>query len=164
MDLVVNEAVARGVVYWLRARCHGALTAALRRDVRIVKPAPTIVNGPLDFTVHSLQAEPETVAALAAIDWNRRFRRVCLDPVRGLGTLMSPSRLHEELSAMFGDIVEVAADTLSGTGRGIGSTRLRGGGDSPDTVMEPECVSHAGGRARAHRRAWREGEAKERGR
>ena len=80
MDLVVNRAVARGVVYWLRARCHGALTAALRRDVRIVKPAPTTVTGPLDFTVHDLQAEPETVAALAAIDWNRGFRRVCLDP------------------------------------------------------------------------------------
>jgi hypothetical protein len=164
MALVVHRAIARGDVYWLRARCHGALTAAVRRDVRIVKPAPTTVTGPLDFTVPNLQAEPETVAALAAIDWNRRFRRVCLDPERGLVTLMSPSRLHEELSAMLGDIVEVATDTLSGAERGIGSTRLRGGGDPPDTAVEPECAFHAGGRARAHSRAWREGEAKERGR
>ena len=80
MDLVVNRAVARGDLYWLRVRCHGALTAAVRRDVRIVKPAPTTVTDPLDFTVHNLQSEPETVAALAASDWNRRFRRVCLDP------------------------------------------------------------------------------------
>ena len=160
----MNRAVARGDVYWLRVRCHGALTAAVRRDVQIVKPAPTTVTGPLDFTVHNLQAEPETVAALAAIDWNRRLHRACLDPVRGLVTLISPARLHEELSAMFGDIVEVATDTLRGAGRGIGFTRLRGGGDLPDPAMEPECAFHAGGRARAHSRAWREGEAKKRGR
>ena len=162
----VYRAVTRGDVYWFRVRCHGARTAAVRRDVRIVKPAPTTVTGPLDFTVHTLQAEPEpeTVAALAAIDWNRRFRHVCLDPVRGLVTLMSPSRLHEELSTIFCDIVEVAADILSGAGRGIGSPRLRGGGDPPDTAMEPECALYAGGRARAHSRAWHEREAKERGR
>ena len=129
-----------------------------------MKPAPTTVTGPLDFTVHNLQAEPETVAALAAIEWNRRFRRVGPDPVRGLVTLIYPARLHEELSAMFGDIVEVAADTQSGAGRGIDSTRLRGGGNLPDTAMEPECAFHAGVRARAHSRAWREEEAKERGR
>ena len=46
----------------------------------------------------------ETIAALAAIGWNRRFRRVSLDPARGLITLMSPSRLHEELATIFGDI------------------------------------------------------------
>ena len=96
--------------------------------------------------------------------WNWRFRRVGLDPVRGLVTLMSLSRLHEELSTMFGNMVEVAADTLSGAGRGIGSTRLRGGDNPPDTAMEPECAFKAGGHARAHRRAWCEGEAKERGR
>ena len=63
---------------------------------------------------------------------------------------------------MFGDIVEVAADILRRAGRGIGSTRLRGGGDPPDTAMEPECAFHVGGCAKAHSRAWREGEAKER--
>ena len=123
-----------------------------------MKPAPTTVTGPLGSTVHVLRADAETIAALAAIDWNRRFRRVSLDPARGLITLMSPSRLHEELATIFGDIVDVAAEILSGAGRGIGSTRLRGSGDPPDTGMEPDCAFYVGERARAYSRALREGE------
>ena len=124
-----------------------------------MKSAPTTVTGPLGSTVHVLRADAETVAALAAIDWNRRFRRVCLDPARGLITLMSPSRLHEDLVTIFGDIVDVAAEILSGAGRGIGSTRLRGSGDPPDTGMEPDCAFYVGKRARAYSAALREGEA-----
>ena len=124
-----------------------------------MKPAPTTSTGPLGSTIHVLRADAETVAALAAIDWNRRFRHVCLDPVRGLVTLMSPSRLHEELATMFGDIVDVAAEILSDAGRGIGSTRLRGRGDPPDTGMEPDCAFYVGERARAYSGALHEGEA-----
>ena len=124
----------------------------------MVKPVPTTVTGPLGSTVHVLRADADTVTALATIDWNRRFRRVCVDPARGLITLMSPSRLHEELATIFGDIVDVAAEILSGAGRGIGSTRLRGSGDPPDTGMEPDCAFYVGGRARAYSRALREGE------
>ena len=75
-----------------------------RREIRIVNPDPTSLTGPLGSTVHVLQADADTVAALAAVDWNRHFRRVCLDPARGLITLTSPSRLHEDLTTMFGDI------------------------------------------------------------
>ena len=124
-----------------------------------MKSAPTTVTGPLGSTVHVLRADAETVAALAAIDWNRRFRRVCLDPARGLITLMSPSRLHEDLVTIFGDIVDVAAEILSGAGRGIGSTRLRGSGDPPDTGMEPDCAFYVGKCARAYSAALHEGEA-----
>ena len=124
-----------------------------------MKPAPTTVTGPLGSTVHVLRADAETVAALAAVDWNRRFRRVCVDPARGLITLMSPSRLHEELVTIFGDIVDVAAEILSGAGRGIGSTRLRRSGDPPDTGMEPDCAFYVGERARAYSAALHEGEA-----
>ena len=124
-----------------------------------MKPAPTTVTGPLGSTVHVLRANAETVAALAAIDWNRRFRRVCVDPARGLITLMSPSRLHEELVTILGDIVDVAAEILSGAGRGIGSTRLRRSGDPPDTGMEPDCAFYVGERARAYSAALHEGEA-----
>ena len=69
-----------------------------------MNPDPTSLTGPLGSTVHVLQADADTVAALAAVDWNRHFRRVCLDPARGLITLTSPSRLHEDLTTMFGDI------------------------------------------------------------
>ena len=124
-----------------------------------MKPAPTTVTGPLGSTVHVLRADAGTVAALAAIDWSRRFRRVCVDPARGLITLMSPSRLHEELATLLGDIVDVAAEILSGAGRGIGSTRLRRSGDPPDTGMEPDCAFYVGERARAYSAALHEGEA-----
>ena len=124
-----------------------------------MNPAPTTFTGPLGSTFHVLRADADTVAALAAIDWRRRFRRVCLDPARGVITLMSPSRLHEDLTTMLGDIVDVAAEILSGAGRGIGSTRLRGSGDPPDTGMEPDCAFYVGERARAYSVALREGEA-----
>ena len=130
-----------------------------RREIRIVNPDPTSLTGPLGSTVHVLQADADTVAALAAVDWNRHFRRVCLDPARGLITLTSPSRLHEDLTTMFGDVVDVAAEILSGAGRGIGSTRLRGSGDPPDTGMEPDCAFYVGERADAYSAALREGEA-----
>ena len=125
----------------------------------MAKPVPTTVIGPLGSTVHVLRADADTVAALATIDWNRQFQRVCVDPARGLITLMSPSRLHEELTTIFGDIVDVAAEVLSGAGRSIGSTRLRGGGDPPDTGMEPDCAFYVGESARAYSQALREGEA-----
>ena len=59
--------------------------------------AATMHTGPLGSTLHVLRADADTVAALAAVDWNRHFRRVRLDPVQGIITLMAPSRLHEDL-------------------------------------------------------------------
>ena len=43
----------------------------------------TVHTGPLGSTIHVLRADAGTIAELAAIDWNRRFRRVCLDLVQG---------------------------------------------------------------------------------
>ena len=115
--------------------------------------------GPLGSTVHVLRADAETVAQLAAIDWHRHFRRVCLDPIRGLVTLMSPSRLHEDLRRIFDDIVEIAADELGRRSKGLGSTRLRGGGEPPGTGMEPDCAFYIGERAERYREAVLEGES-----
>ena len=58
-------------------------------------------TGPLGSTVHVLRADAGTIAELAALDWSRSFSRVGLDPVRGLVTLMTPSRLHEDLTDIF---------------------------------------------------------------
>ena len=63
-------------------------------------PSTTMHTGPLGSTVHVLRADAGTIAELAAIDWNRCFRRVCLDPVRGIITLTAPSRLHEALTGI----------------------------------------------------------------
>ena len=120
-------------------------------------PAATTHVGPLGSTVHVLRADPDTVAALAAIDWNRHFGRVWLDPVRGLIALMSPSFPHDDLAEICGDIVDIAANTLSRTSKALRSTRLRRRGDPPGTGVEPDCAFYVGERAERFRLALMEG-------
>ena len=119
----------------------------------------TMLVGSLGSTIHVLRADAHTIEQLAAIDWNRHFRRVCLDPVRGLVTLMSPSRLHEDLSRIFDDIVDEAADGLGRASKPLRSTRLRGRGEPPGTGMEPDCTFYVGERADDYQAALMEGEA-----
>ena len=119
----------------------------------------TMHTGPLGSTIHVLHADAGTIAELAAIDWNRHFHRVCLDPVRGIITLMAPSRLHGDLSGILGDIVKVAGSVITGSMKSIRSTRLRGRGEPPGTGMEPDCAFYVGERARGCFAARTEGEA-----
>ena len=119
----------------------------------------TVHTGPLGSTIHVLRADADTVAELAAIDWNRRFRRVCLDPVRGIITLMVPSHLHEDLTGVLDRIVDAAGSAFAGAAKGLRHTRLRGRGDPPGTGMEPDCAFYVGQRAREFRAALVEGEA-----
>ena len=121
-------------------------------------PATTHI-GPLGSTIHVLRADPGTVAELAAIDWNRHFPRVCLDPVRGLIALMSPSHRHEDLATIFDDIVDAAGSLLTGAAKGLRSTRLRGRDEPPGTGMEPDCAFYLGARAKEFRAALVEGDA-----
>ena len=118
----------------------------------------TTYTGPLGSRIHVLHADPGTVAALAAVDWNASFRRVCLDPVRGLITLMSPSHLHEDFADILDHLIDAAASAVTGAAKGLRSTRLRGPGDPPGTGMEPDCAFYVGERARGYRAAWLEGE------
>ena len=119
----------------------------------------TTHTGPLGSTVHVLRADADTIAELAAIDWSRHFSRVCLDPVRGLITLMSPSFSHDDLARILDDVVDEAASILAGATRGIRSTRLRGQGEPPGTGLEPDCAFYLGERAMALRAAILEGKA-----
>ena len=121
-------------------------------------PTPTTTVGPLGSTIHSLRADSDTIAELAAVDWSRHFRRVCLDPVRGLITLMSPSRLHEDLARILVDVVDIATEAFGRPSNGLLATRLRGRGDPPGTGMEPDCAFYVGERARGYRAALIEGE------
>ena len=113
----------------------------------------TMHTGPLGSTIHVIRADAGTVAELAAIDWNRSFRRVCLDPVRGLITLMAPSRLHDELATILDHVVDVAASALGGAVKGLRTARLREPGAPPGTGMEPDSAFYVGERARAYRTA-----------
>ena len=121
-------------------------------------PATSLV-GPLGSTIHVLRADAATIAELAAVDWSRHFGRVSLDPARGLVTLMSPSRLHDDLSVILEDIVDLAADAFGRTSKGIRSTRLRPRGDPPGTGLEPDCAFYVGERAERYRAALMEGNA-----
>ena len=116
-------------------------------------------TGPLGSTIHVLRADAGTIAELAAIDWNRHFRRVCLDPVRGIITLMAPSHPHEDLAEILGDIVSAAGSTITGVIKSIRSTRLRGRDEPPGTGMEPDCAFYVGERARGYFAARAEGRA-----
>ena len=119
----------------------------------------TMRTGPLGSAIHVLRADAATIAELAAIDWNRSFSRVCLDPSRGLVTLMTPSRLHEDLTDIFGHLIDAAASMVAGAAKSLRHTRLRGRDDPPGTGMEPDCAFYLGDRARAYRAALAEGEA-----
>ena len=118
----------------------------------------TMHTGPLGSTIHVLRADAGTIAELAAIDWNRCFRRVCLDPVRGIITLMAPSRLHDDLSGILDHVVGAAGSALTGASRGLRSARLRGRGEPPGTGMEPDCEFYLGERAKGYLTALAEGE------
>ena len=119
----------------------------------------TTFVGPLGSTIHCLRADSDTIAAVAGLDWNERFRRVCLDPVRGVITLMAPSDLHEDLTGVFEDIVDAAADVYSRAVKKLRSTRLRGEDDPPGTGMEPDCAFYVGESALAFLAAGDEGPA-----
>ena len=67
----------------------------------------------LGSVIHVLRGDPETVAQLAAVDWNRHFRRVCLDLVRRVITPMAPSRLHEDLTEILDRIVDAAGSAVA---------------------------------------------------
>ena len=119
----------------------------------------TTHTGHLGSTFYVLRADAETVAELAGIDWRRHFRRVCLDPVRGLITLMAPSKRHEDLTGVFDNLVEAAGIALAGAARTLRSPRLRGPGDPPGTGMEPDCAFYVGERAKGYYAACKEGDA-----
>ena len=119
----------------------------------------TMHTGPLGSTIHVLHADAGTIAELAAVDWNRCFPMVCLDPVRGLITLMAPSRLHEDLAGILDDVVSAAGSAVTGASKGLRHTRLRRPGDPPGTGMEPDGAFYLGECARSYLAALAEGEA-----
>ena len=106
----------------------------------------TAHTGPLGSTLHVLRAGAETVTALAAVDWNRHFSLVGLDPVRELITLMSVSHRHGLLAGMLDDVVDVAGSILAGASRGLRHSRIRGSGEPFGTGLEPDGSYYLGER------------------
>ena len=127
------------------------------RASRFVKKRVTRFVGPLGSTILHLRADAATVAAVAGVDWNRRFGRVRLDPLREVITLMSPSFPHERLTKAFESIVEGAAKALALAVGGLWHTRLRTPKEPPGTGVEPDAAFYLGDRARAYWAAVKEG-------
>ncbi len=149
MAIAIVQRVRPRVLQWT-SMTEGDVLAADGREA-------TMHIGPLGSTIHVLRADAGTIAELAAIDWNRSFRRVRLDPAGGLVTLMAPSRLHDELATILDHVVDLAASTLSGAVKGLRTARLREPGAPPGTGMEPDCAFYLGERALAYRAALAKG-------
>ncbi len=104
-------------------------------------------------------ADREFVTRLAAADLHKAFRRVTLDPVRGLIVCMSPARAHERASELAGDVIKAIASLLGVAEVSLRSMRWRRPSDPPDTGPEPDCCFYVGDRANAYLAAEERGES-----
>ena len=103
-------------------------------------------------------SQPE-VAQLAAMDFpnpSLPFRRVSIDPVRGVAVMMAPSRLHERIAAR----LDKVAEGLGGGARGGGlrveqlrGTRWRDREGPQGAGAEADCAFYVGKTAEAYIRA-----------
>ena len=99
------------------------------------------------------------VAQLAAMDFpnpSLPFRRVSIDPVRGVAVMMSPSRLHERIAVR----LDKVAEGLGGGARGGGlrveqlrGTRWRDREGPQGAGAEADCAFYVGETADAYIRA-----------
>ena len=137
-----------------RRATRAIVKSVAKPPARVVTEHPaTMHTGPLGSTIHVLHADPQTVVELASIDWNRSFRPRLPRPGARLITLMTPSRLHDELVRILDHVVDIAASTLTRRCEGLLTARLREPGFPPGTGMEPDCAFYVGDKARAYRDA-----------
>ncbi len=111
----------------------------------------------------AFHASREEVVALTASDLVGAFRRVVLDPVRGLVMLMSPSGGHEITSYGLDRFVS-SVTTLKGIKMAqLGATRWRRENDPKHTGNEADCSFYFGQKAiecmQAYDRSEEEGDA-----
>ena len=92
----------------------------------------------------ALRASSRVVTQLAQQPVVNAFRRVLLDPVRGLVLLMSPNVLHEVLAEDVNIVVDVTAMSLGINSKPMGATRWRRQGDPEGTGIEPDKCYYVG--------------------
>ena len=101
----------------------------------------------------AFHASREEVVALAASDLVNTFRRVILDPVRGLVMLMSPSWGHEGISGDLDRFVDCVATLKGLKAKMLRATRWRGENDPKNTGLEADCSFYFGEKAEGLARA-----------
>ena len=107
----------------------------------------------------SLFADPEFIRAIAQAEIHKSFRRVLLDPARGLVLLMSPGRAHERTSELAGDAIKGMASLLGISLVSLRSVRWQRRLDPPNTGPEADCSFYVGDQAEAYLKAEAIGEA-----
>ena len=94
--------------------------------------------------------DAELIAGMAHAEIQKSFRRVILDPARGLILLMSPARAHERTSEVAGDAIKAIASLLGVPAVSLRSTRWRRRADPPNTGPEADCCFYVGDRAKGY--------------
>ena len=111
----------------------------------------------------AFHASRDEVIALAESDLVNAFRRVILDPVRGLVMLMTPSGRHEITSRDMDRFVGCVAALKGIKTKQLGSTRWRRESDPKNTGNEADCSFYFGQKAidcgQAYARSETEGDA-----
>ncbi len=95
----------------------------------------------------AFHASRDEVVALAASDLVSLFRRVVLDPVRGLVMLMSPSAPHDSISGYLDDFVASVSSLKRIETEKLRSTRWRQESDPKNTGNEADCSFYFGRKA-----------------
>lgn len=106
-------------------------------------------------------AEPGVVRQLTRARLEDAFRRVVLDPARGLVVLMSPSALHEIITGCLDKIMDVTVRELGADSVPLRSVRWRRPQDPQNSGAEPDCSYYLGDTALAYLGAVRQGEEQE---
>ena len=111
----------------------------------------------------AFHAGRDEVIALAESDLVNAFRRVILDPVRGLVMLMSPSGGHETTSGFMDDFVGCVSTLKGVVTEKLRATRWRRENDPNNTGNEADCSFYFGQKAvdcrQAYARSEEEGDA-----
>ncbi len=107
----------------------------------------------------AFHAGRDEVIALAESELVNAFRRVVLDPVRGLVMLMSPSGGHETTSGFMDDFVGCASKLKGVVTEKLRATRWRRENDPKNTGNEADCSFYFGQKAVDYMQAYARSEA-----
>lgn len=118
----------------------------------------TLRTGSMGSRYIAFYADYGTVLALARLRLEDAFRRVVLDPVRGLVLLMTPGRTHEGLASHIDFVVQETATFLSLDCEPLRATRWRRPTDPPETGAEPDCCYYLEENAETYRALDEEGD------
>ena len=119
----------------------------LREELKEVKRT-SLGSGYVAF-----HASRDEVVALAQSDLVNTFRRVLLDPVRGLVMLMSPSAGHDDVSGVIDDFVGSVTTLKKIKAKKLRATRWRRENDPKNTGNEADCSFYFGGKAQGFAKA-----------